>query len=99
MITQINRAINQLQRSLFSEDSRLSFTNRNNSFYSDLKQVLVREVVSGIDLEDEDVVDSGLSPSVCVNAQQEDELDQQETTSIDPHQGPHVLEADEHSTW
>lgn len=59
--------------------------------------MLVREVVSGIDLEDEDVVDSGLSPSVSVDAQQEEELDQQETTPIDPHQRPHVLQADEHS--
>lgn len=58
----------------------------------------MREVVSGIDLEDEDMVDSGLSPSVCVNTQQEDELDQQETSSIDSHQGPHILVADEHST-
>lgn len=78
----------------------LSFTSRNNLFpHSDLKQVLVWQVVSGIDLEDEDMVDSGLSPSVRVDAQQEEELDQQETTSIDPHQGPHVLEADEHSAW
>lgn len=67
--------------------------------HSDLKKVLVWEVVSGIDLKDEDMVDSGLSPSVCVDAQQEDELDQQETAAIDPHQWPHVLEADEHSTW
>lgn len=63
-----------------------------------LKQVLVWQVVSGIDLEDEDVVDSILSPSVSVNAQQEKELDQQETTAVDPHQRPHVLKTDEHST-
>ncbi len=58
----------------------------------------MREVVSGIDLEDEDVVDSGLSPSVSVDAQQEEELDQQETAPIDPHQRPDVLQAEEHST-
>lgn len=63
-----------------------------------LKQVLVREVVSGIDLKDQDVVDSSLSPSVSVDAQQEEELDQQETAPIDPHQGPHVLVADERNT-
>ena len=58
----------------------------------------MREVVSGIDLEDEDMVDSGLPPPVCVDAQQEDELDQQETAAIDPHQWPHILEAEKHST-
>lgn len=61
--------------------------------------MLVWEVVSGIDLEDEHMVDSGLPPSVSVDAQQEKELDQQETASIYPHQWPHVLQADEHSTW
>lgn len=65
---------------------------------SDLKQVLVREVVSRIDLEDEDVVDSGLSPSVRVDAQEEDELDQQETAPVDAHHRPHVLEAHKHDT-
>lgn len=67
--------------------------------HSDLKQVLVWEVVAGIDLEDEDVVDSSLSPSVRVDAQQEEELDQQEAAPVDPHQRPHVLVVDEHSTW
>lgn len=43
------------------------------------------------------MVDSGLPPPVRVDAQQEDELDQQEAAPIDPHQWPHVLEADEHS--
>lgn len=62
-----------------------------------LKQVLVWQVVAGIDLEDEDMVDPGLSPPVRVDAQQEDELDQQEAAPVDPHQRPHVLEADEHS--
>lgn len=61
--------------------------------------MLVREVVSGIDFKDEDMIDSGLSPSISVNAQQKEELDQQETTPIDPHQRPHILEANEHSTW
>lgn len=67
--------------------------------HSDLKQVLVWKVVSRIDLEDKDMVDSRLSPSISVDAQQEEELDQQETAPIDPHQRPHVLIADEHSTW
>lgn len=66
--------------------------------HSDLKQVLVWKVISGIDLKDEDMVDSGLSPSISVDAQQEEELDQQETASIDSHQRPDVLKADEHST-
>lgn len=44
------------------------------------------------------MVDSGLPPPVCVDAQQEDELDQQETAAIDPHQWPHILEAEKHST-
>lgn len=61
--------------------------------------MLVREVVSGIDFKDEDMIDSSLSPSVGVNAQQEEELDQQETAPIDPHQRPHILVANEHSTW
>lgn len=57
----------------------------------DLEQVLVREVVSRIDLKDEDMVDSGLSPSVRVDAQEEDKLDQQETAPIDAHHRPDVL--------
>lgn len=57
----------------------------------------MREVVSGIDLKDEDMVDSGLPPSIRVDAQQEEELDQQETAPIDPHQRPHVLQAEQHS--
>lgn len=58
----------------------------------------MREVVSWIDLKDEDVVDSSLSPSIGVDAQQEEELDQQETTPIDPHHRPDVLRAEEHGT-
>lgn len=58
----------------------------------------MREVVSWVDLEDEDVVDSSLSPSVRVDAQQEKELDQQETTAIDPHHRPDVLRVEEHGT-
>lgn len=65
---------------------------------ADLKQMLVREVVSRIDLKDEHVVDSGLPPPVGVDAQQEDELDQQEAAAVDPHQGPNVLQAEKHST-
>lgn len=60
--------------------------------------MLVREVVPRVDLEDEDVVDSGLSPSVGVDAQEEDELDEQETAPIDAHHRPHVLEAHKHDT-
>lgn len=66
---------------------------------ADLKQMLVREVVARIDLEDKHVVDSGLPPSVGVDAQQEDELDQQETAAVDPHQWPNVLQAEEYSAW
>lgn len=65
---------------------------------SDLKQVLVREVVSRIDLKDEDMVDAGLSPSIRVDAQEEDKLDQQETAPIDAHHRPHVLKTHKHDT-
>lgn len=58
----------------------------------------MREVVSRIDLKNEDVVDSGLSPSVRVDAQEEDKLDQQETAPIDAHHRPHVLKAHKHDT-
>lgn len=61
--------------------------------------MLVREVVARIDLEDKHVVDSGLPPSVGVDAQEEDELDQQETAAVDPHQWPNVLQAEEYSAW
>lgn len=67
--------------------------------FTDLEQMLVGEVVSGIDLKDKDMVDSGLSPSIRVDAQQEDELDQQEAAAIDPHQWPNVLQAEKYSTW
>lgn len=69
------------------------------SLQSDLKQVLVRQVVSRVDLKDEDVVDARLSPSVRVDAQEEDELDQQEPAPVDAHHRPHVLKAHEHHTW
>lgn len=65
---------------------------------SDLKQVLVREVVSRIDLKDEDMVDAGLSPTIRVDAQEEDKLDQQESAPIDAHHRPHVLKAHQHDT-
>lgn len=61
--------------------------------------MLVREVVPRVDLKDKHVVDSGLPPSVGVDAQQEDELDQQETAAVDPHQGPNVLQAEKHGAW
>ena len=64
-----------------------------------LEQVLVREVVPGVDLEDEHVVDSGVPPAVGVDAQQEEELDEQEAAAMDPHQRPHVLVSDDHSAW
>lgn len=60
--------------------------------------MLVREVVSRIDLKDEDMVDASLPPSVRVDAQEEDKLDQQETAPIDAHQRPHVLKAHQHNT-
>lgn len=66
---------------------------------SHLKQVLVRQVVSRVDLKDEDVVDAGLPPSVRVDAQEEDELDQEEAAPVDAHHRPHVLKAHEHHTW
>ena len=57
------------------------------------------EVVARVDLEDEDVVDPSVSPAVGVDAQQEEELDQQETAAVDPHQGPDILVFDDHSSW
>lgn len=80
----------------FEQFSRIFYKTRR--LFSHLKQVLVREVVSWIDLKDEDVVDSSLSPSIGVDAQQEEELDQQETAPIDPHHRPDVLRAEEHGT-
>lgn len=55
-----------------------------------LKEVLVGEVVAGVELEDEHMVDPRLAPAVRVDAQQEEELDQQEAAAVDPHQWPHV---------
>lgn len=49
------------------------------------------EVVAGIELEYEHVVDSGLPPAVGVDPQQEEEFDEQEAAPIDAHQRPHVL--------
>lgn len=80
----------RIQEVCFFYGPKLSFT--------DLKQMLVGEVVSGIDLKDKDMVDSSLSPSIRVDAQQEDELDQQEAAAIDPHQWPNVLQAEKYST-
>lgn len=80
-----------IQEVCFFYGSKFSFT--------DLEEMLVGEVVSGIDLKDKDMVDSGLSPSIRVDAQQEDELDQQKAAAIDPHQWPNVLQAEKYSTW
>jgi hypothetical protein len=60
--------------------------------------VLVGEVAARVQLKDEHVVDPRLAPPVRVNAQQEEELDQQEATTVDTHQRPHVLIPDEYST-
>lgn len=94
----LTRFITQ-KKSLISEDKEPSFCYKKNISHSDLKQVLVREVISGIDFKDEDMIDSSFSPSISVNAQQEEELDQEETTPIDSHQRPDILFANEHSTW
>lgn len=67
-------------------------------FLFDLKQVLVWQVVPGVDLKDKNVVDSSLSPSISVDAQQEEELDQEETATVDPHQRPHSVIAEECNT-
>lgn len=53
--------------------------------------MLVGEVVAGVELEYEDMVDPCLSPAVGVYAEQEEELYQQEAASVDPHQRPHVM--------
>lgn len=56
-----------------------------------LEQVLVRQVVAWVQFEYEHVIDSSLSPAVCVDAQQEEELDEQEASAVHPHHRPHVL--------
>lgn len=68
------------------------------SAWANLKQVLVWQVISRVNLKDEDMVDSILSPAVGVNPQQEEELDQQEAATIDAHQRPNVLVASDNST-
>lgn len=52
--------------------------------------MLVREVVARVQLEDEHVIDARLPPAIRVDAQQEEELDEQEASAVDPHQRPHA---------
>lgn len=76
------------------------------SFFSDdlsecvyLKQMLVGQVVPGVQFEYEHVVDPSLPPAIRVNAQQEEELNEQEAATIHPHHRPDVLIMEENSTW
>ena len=53
--------------------------------------MLVGEVVAGIELEYEHMVDPRLPPAVGVDPEQEEELDEQEAATIDAHQRPHIV--------
>lgn len=56
-----------------------------------LKEMLVGQVIARVELEYEDVVHTSLSPAVRVDAQQEQELNEQKTTSINSYQRPDVI--------
>lgn len=55
-----------------------------------LKEMLMGQVAAGIEFEDEDVIHSSLSPAICVDTQEKEEFYQEEATSIDSHQWPHI---------
>lgn len=57
------------------------------------------QVAAGVELEDEDVVDSSLSPAIGVDTQEKEEFYQEKATSIDSHQWPHIWSIYESHTW
>lgn len=57
------------------------------------------QVAAGIELEDEDVVDSSLSPAIRVDTQEKEEFYQEKATSIDSHQWPHIWSIYKSHTW
>lgn len=56
-------------------------------------QVLLRQVVAWIELEDEHVVDAGWAPAVDVDADQKEELDDEEGASVQPEGDLQVIAA------
>lgn len=64
-----------------------------------LKEMLMGQVAAGIEFEDEDVIDSSLSPAVCVDTQEKEEFYQEKATSIDSHQWPHIWSIYKSHTW
>lgn len=61
--------------------------------------MLMGQVAAGIEFEDEDVVDSSLSPAICVDTQEKEEFYQEKATSIDSHQWPHIWSIYKSHTW
>lgn len=57
------------------------------------------QVAAGVELEDEDVVDSSLSPAIGVDTQEKEEFYQEKATSIDSHQWPHIWSIYKSHTW
>lgn len=55
-----------------------------------LKKVLMGQVITRVQLKYQYVINPSLSPSVGVDAQKEEELDEQKSAPIDTHQRPHV---------
>jgi len=55
-----------------------------------LKEMLMGQVAAGIELEDEDMIHTSLSPAVRVDTQEKEEFYQEKATSIDSHQWPHI---------
>jgi len=52
--------------------------------------VLLGQVVPGVQLEDEHVVDAGRSPTVHVDAHEEQKYDQQQRATVEPNHDPPV---------
>lgn len=57
------------------------------------------QVAAGVEFEDEDVVDSSLSPAIGVDTQEKEEFYQEKATSIDSHQWPHIWSVYKSHTW
>lgn len=64
-----------------------------------LKEMLMGQVAAGIEFEDEDVIDSSLSPAIRVDTQEKEEFYQEKATSIDSHQRPHIWSIYKSHTW
>lgn len=55
-----------------------------------LKEMLMGQVAAGVELKDEDVVHSSLPPAIGINTKEKEEFYQEETTSIDSYEWPHI---------